>query len=76
MLCICAGPVGPNGERGLPGPRGRQGKDGANGEAGKPGVSLWSVKGSSIDKVLIPPKIAGGPSSEVNSFIVICFICL
>ena len=55
------GPVGPTGsvgERGLPGPRGRAGKDGDNGSPGEPGISLWTVQGSTPEKVLIPPRLA------------------
>ena len=51
------GPRGPPGERGLPGPRGRPGRDGRNGERGEPGLSLWTVQGST-------PEVSGGERKE------------
>ena len=64
------GPTGPQGERGLPGPRGRTGLDGEDGSPGTPGVSLWTVEGSSLEKVLIPPKISGGLYDDERAIIV------
>ena len=33
---------------------------------GLPGVQTWHVNGTSVDEILIPPKISGGPSAEVS----------
>ena len=46
-------------------------QDGSNGSPGAPGVSLWQVKGSKPDRILIPPRISGGPydSDQVGSII-------
>ena len=44
-------------------------KDGSDGSPGSPGISLWQVKGSKPDRILIPPRISGGPydSDQVRS---------
>ena len=46
-------------------------KDGSDGSPGSPGISLWQVKGSKPDRILIPPRISGGPydSDQVTSII-------
>ena len=46
-------------------------KDGSDGSPGSPGISLWQVKGSKPDRILIPPRISGGPydSDQVISII-------
>jgi hypothetical protein len=76
------GPTGPAGERGLPGPRGRAGKDGDNGSPGEPGISLWTVQGSTPEKVLIPPRLGprffisfqfGICNEKVNSLLFVVF---
>ena len=36
---------------------------------GLPGVQTWHVNGTSVDEILIPPKISGGPSAEVSYFL-------
>ena len=33
---------------------------------GLPGIQTWHVNGTSVDEILIPPKISGGPSAEVS----------
>ena len=48
-------------------------KDGSDGSPGSPGISLWQVKGSKPDRILIPPRISGGPydSDQVTYIIFI-----
>ena len=36
-------------------------QDGDDGNPGQPGISLWKVKDSTSENVLIPPRISGGP---------------
>ena len=44
---------------GITGPRGRNGLDGKEGKAGTPGLSTWAINGTVVNKLLIPPEIAG-----------------
>ncbi|XP_076030861.1 uncharacterized protein LOC143019045 [Oratosquilla oratoria] len=51
------GPPGPKGIQGLMGPRGRKGRDGTPGNPGTPGINTYTINGTEVDKLLIPPSI-------------------
>ncbi|CAG9858094.1 unnamed protein product [Phyllotreta striolata] len=59
------GPVGPKGLQGLPGPRGSKGRSGRDGVPGVAGVQTWAyLDKHNTSKFLIPPSIAGHPSTN------------
>ncbi|KAK2713866.1 hypothetical protein QYM36_009677, partial [Artemia franciscana] len=62
-----AGPIGP---QGISGPRGKKGQAGIPGTPGIPGISTWTVNGTEVGKILIPPSIAGAEKNKSRPIII------